>query len=409
MSTQTDMAIQLYMQSSILLSNFYGFQTVQYSEIQERSARAGFSTLPFMPPETVRATPELVSFANNYENNPAMLDFIVKKYGYKTIVKYYIRTGLRAAQLICRNHLLNLEERNQYLDFLRKEFGVAYTLASGILEATHANRTLLNAVAISRSALDGAFDVYEEYRFLNIDREAARILVEAAQNKYAEYFMKQVDLASSDSTSVAGGYTFSDAINAVAIIEYQCTREGIRHLLTRSINNSPTNIEIDLESGMVMFKSANSATPATGEFSPRTIQTPAELPPVALPLSVPARPVVVVPVPSSRGPNIATVPPPSRNVTQKEGASRKPSAVDVEIALDVLLAYVNTGTPADKSNALQNLQGLLADAAVQNAIPPDRRTNPQIETFLVRGRPELDAARQQLVILARQKQFITAR
>jgi hypothetical protein len=315
MSTQTDMAIQLYMQSSILLSNYYGFQTVRYSEIQERSARSGFSTLPFMPPETVRATPELAGLANSYENNPAMLDFIVKKYGYKILVKYYIRTGLRAAQLICRNHLLDLEERNQYLDFLRKEFGVAYTLASGILEATHANRTLLNAVAISRSALDGAFDVYEEYRFLNIDREAARILVEAAQNKYAEYFMKQVDLASSDSTSVAGGYTFSDAINALAVIEYQCTREGIRHLLTRSINNSPTNIEIDRETGTVMFKSAQSETSeGTGPNAPRT-KVVAPPPPVVVapsPVIVAPAPVVVVrpPVVGARPPVVVSTPGP---------------------------------------------------------------------------------------------------
>ena len=281
MSDQTDMAIQLFMQSTILLSNYYGFQTIRYSDIQARSVRAGFSTLPFMPPETVPATPQLVNFANIYEDNPAMLDFIVKKYGYKILVKYYIRTGLRASQLICRNYLLDLEERNQYLEFLRREFGVAYTLATGILQATHANRTLINAFAISRAALDGAVTAYEEYRFLNVDREAARTLVETAQNKYAEYFLKQVDAATPDSNLTSGGYTFSDAVNAVSVIEYQCTRSGIRYLLNRSINNSPTNMEIDGDTGTVMFKSAKIETQeATGPSARRTrkVNAPPPLP-----------------------------------------------------------------------------------------------------------------------------------
>src|SRR5262249_24451465 len=130
-SNQTDMAIKMFMQATILLSNYYGFKTIQYSEIQFRSAEAGFTTLPFMPPETIRATPELINLANSYENNPALLDFIINKYGYKAVVKYYVRTGLRASQMICRNYLLGLEEGNQYLEFLRREFGVAYTLATG--------------------------------------------------------------------------------------------------------------------------------------------------------------------------------------------------------------------------------------------------------------------------------------
>jgi hypothetical protein len=259
----TDMAIQLFMQSTLLLAHYYHFQTMEYSQIQARAARTGLSTLPFMPPETVRATPELVGLINSANTAPENLDalaaYVVNTYGYKPLVKYYIRTGLRASQLICRNYLLRLEENNRYLEFLRKEFGVAYSLATGVLLAADANGTLTNAFAISRTFVDGSVTTYEEYRFLDVDREAARVLVETAQNKFAEFYFQQVDAADKDSTDAKGGYTFSDAINAVSVIEYQCTREGLHALLTSSINNTPTNMIVDKTTGTINFESAKNA------------------------------------------------------------------------------------------------------------------------------------------------------
>jgi hypothetical protein len=346
LSGQTDMAIQLFMQANILLANYYGFQTIRYSELQARSAAAGFSTLPFMPPETIRATPELVNFANTYENNAAMLDAVLKKYGgYKVLVKYYIRTGLRASQLICRNYLLGLEENNRYLEFLRKEFGIAATLASGILELTHANRTLLSTALITRSFVDSTILAYEEYRFLSIDRESARSLVEAAQNKYAEYYLAQVDNATPGSNSTTGGYTFSDAINAVSTIEYQCTREGIRHLLNRSVNNSPTNIEIDQTTGQVIFKSATDTDPATGKFAPptRDNKAPPPLPPAPPP---PPPPVVVVPAPApppvvlAPAPAVVAPAPAVADSTGTSQANRKPCADAPDEAARRLLDFI---------------------------------------------------------------------
>lgn len=281
MSGETDMAIQLFMQATILLSNYYGYATIKYSEIQARSSRSGFQTLPFMPPETVRATPELVNFFNTYESNPTELEFRLKKYGgYKVLVKYYIRTGLRAAQSICRNYLLSLEERNQYLEFLQKEIGVAAALSTGVLTLVNANDTLAKAFLIGRTGVDGAIDAYQDYRFLSVDREAARTLVETAQNKLAEYYLIQVDAASPGSNLMTGGYTFSDALHAVSMIEYQCTRSGIRQLITRSINNSPSNLMVDQLTGTLLFKSTKDKT--IGDDEPpidKKVVAPPPLPP----------------------------------------------------------------------------------------------------------------------------------
>jgi hypothetical protein len=291
MSAETDMSIQLFMQATILLSNFYGYETIKYSEIRARSAEFGFSTLPFMPPETVRATPRLVNFFNTYENNAAGLADLLRKYGgYKVLVKYYIRTGLRASQAICRNYMLNLEERNQYLEFLQKEISVAATVSTAVLLLVNANKTLTESFLIARTGLDGAIDAYQDFRYLNIDRDAARTLVETAQNKLAEYYLKKVELASPESISVAGGYTYSDALNAVSVIEYQCTRSGIRSLLNRTINNSPSNLAIDLETGAVIFRSNElnrESPPQIDPASNKLVRTP---PIVAAPTRPAARP-----------------------------------------------------------------------------------------------------------------------
>jgi hypothetical protein len=307
-NSASDMSIQLFMQATILLSNYYGYSTIRYADIQERAAQSGLQLLPFMPPETVRATPQLVGFFNTYQNNPAELERALRTYGgYKALVKYYIRTGLRASQSLCRGYLLDLEERSAYLEFLQKEIGVVAALSTSILALVNANATLSQAFLIGRAGLDAGIDVYQEFRFLNVDREAARAVIEAAQNALAEHYLRQVDSASVQSNSVTGGYTFSDALHAVSMIEYQCTRSGIRSLLTRSINNTPTNIMVDPVTGTFVFRSTRQGGVTMSPAGPPRIDAP---PPIVVPGSgaavapvvVRERPVVVA-APTGPGPD----------------------------------------------------------------------------------------------------------
>src|SRR4029079_7602542 len=81
MTSDSDMTIQLFMQATILLANYYGYNTIRYSEIRERASRSGLSMIPFMPPETVSATPELVRFFNTYENNGPALESVLRSNG----------------------------------------------------------------------------------------------------------------------------------------------------------------------------------------------------------------------------------------------------------------------------------------------------------------------------------------
>lgn len=280
MSSDTDIAIQLFIQASIIMLQSYGFETVSYDQLQFRLERAGLQTIPFMPPESIRATPNLINVRKGSFEGPALIQYLNRSGAQKDIVKYYIRTGLRASQLICRNHLTGLDESNQYLEFVKREIGVASTFASGILALVNANGTLAKSFLIAVTGVNDGMEAFQEYRFLTIDRDAARVLVETAQNKLAEYAMNQIDLTYDPAAlsekkitlnSTSGGYAFSDAIAAVSTIENQCSREGIRYLLNRSINNTPSNMDIDTATGTIMFKSAQTQKEGTG---PKATTTP---------------------------------------------------------------------------------------------------------------------------------------
>ena len=271
MSSDTDMTVQLFMQSTILLANYYGYDNIRYADIRERARRSNVKMIDFVIPEAIRATPALSNFTNRYEDNPAELTEALRRIGgYKNLVKYYIRTGLRASQSLCRTYMLEIEEKNDFLEFLQREIGVAYALSTAVLALAHANTTLTTSFMIARTGIDGGIDAFQEYRYLKIDRDAARAVVEAAQNQLAQYFLEQVDKTAENQNRVTGGYTFSDALHAVSTIEYQCTRSGIRNLLSRSINNSPSNLIVDQETGNITFRTAVNApvNPGDGDRPP---------------------------------------------------------------------------------------------------------------------------------------------
>jgi hypothetical protein len=265
-ANETDMAIQLFMQATILMAKYYGFDTIEYGEIAERSQRAGFQTIPFMAPVTSRATPPFVTASLKqrvYDHSTLTGDGESKKFrewvgtmgGYPVLLRYYVTTGWRAAQIVCRNYLLDLDERNQYFEFLQKELGISFGLSSTILALASANGTLRSALAISQTAVNDGINAYQDYRFLPIvDREAARELVEAAQNQYAMDFLKNIggstngNIVPSPNIVPAGDssyFLFSDAIHVMNTIEYQCTRSGVRNLVAIALRGATPKLKVD--------------------------------------------------------------------------------------------------------------------------------------------------------------------
>jgi hypothetical protein len=266
----TDMAIQLFMQATILLGRYYDFDTLKYEELTDRSVRHGYEVLPFMPPISRRATPRFVR--NELPSNKGFgVDLVGDDFrkwantkgngGQKMLVTYYISTGWRAAQLVCRNYMIGLEERNAYLEFLQKEFNIGAGLANASLIAAGANVTL-RAIGIATQLVGNeTIDAYQAYRFLDIDRDAARTLVESAQNLIAD---KYLDAVSKMGDVQSGRYFFpadpgfSEAVQAVSLIEYQCTRSGIRGLISKAgvaaAGKKGAVMGFDIATGQIEFK-----------------------------------------------------------------------------------------------------------------------------------------------------------
>jgi hypothetical protein len=271
----TDMAIQLFMQATIMLGRYYGFTTLNYEELRDRSVRHGYEVIPFMPPISRRATPPFAqqSLRFSIPEGEEFIKWLVAYYGsadpHRALITYYVQTGWRAAQIVCRNYLIGLEERNAYLEFLQREFNFGASLANASLIAAGANVTLRAIGIATQLAGNEAVDAYQSYRFLDIDRDAARTLVEAAQNLYAQDFIGRVAalktlpgpkkpniLFEVASPATPQFVLFSDAIQALNTIEYQCTRSGIRGLLSKAAHGASkaTKMSIDPTTNALVFE-----------------------------------------------------------------------------------------------------------------------------------------------------------
>ncbi len=300
LADETSMSIQLFMQATILMGRYFGFNRLDYERVREQSEKAGFTSLPFMPPETIPATPPLrtstlrpwIPRAGDDRADVSLVSYqklVHDRIGYNNLVKYYISTGLRAAQMICRNHLQGLEERNRYLDFLQAQFGVFGTLSEGVLNAVDANGTLRSAMFVGRTFVTSSMNEYEKYRYLTVPYEEARVVVETAQNLLADHYYRKVDgqlpnLSQSRRTIYRSPFTFADALHAVSVIESQCTRAGIQRLMTKAFYATPTNMVVDPGTGAIIF---NSNTQAGNDQKAAPLQTsgnpgrPGEKPPAA--------------------------------------------------------------------------------------------------------------------------------
>lgn len=253
----TDISIQLFMQATILLARYYGFDTIDYELVRDKSVRHGYSVLPFMPPVSGRATPPFAQATLGSEQGFHIsltgADFRAWANsigGQSALVNYYVNTGWRAAQMVCRNYMLGIEEKNGFLEFLQKEFNIGTGLAGSILALAGANGTATASVLAGASAVNLALDEYQDYRFMTIvDRDAARALVETAQNLYAARFLASWSAANKGkgipnaSPQGLGFFPtdaayFSEAVHVLNLIEYQCTRPGIRALLNKAARNT---------------------------------------------------------------------------------------------------------------------------------------------------------------------------
>jgi hypothetical protein len=98
-------------------------------------------------------------------------------------------------------------------------------------------------------------DAYQSFKFLAPEIETVLPLVEAAQVAMRDYFVGEGRPA-----------TFAGALNAVSKIEYQCSRSGIRSILTKTLVQSKPQYTVI--GGVLYAHEAENTVPKTPKETP---------------------------------------------------------------------------------------------------------------------------------------------
>jgi hypothetical protein len=168
---------------------------------------------------------------------------------------YFIRAGHHASQIVCRNYLSGLRDRNEYFEFLQQEFKVATNLTGMLLTLTNTAEQSKDIFTQVVGAANLGADAYQSFKFLAPEIETILPLVEAAQVAMRDYFVGPGRPA-----------TFAGALNAVSKIEYQCSRSGIRAILTKTlVQSKPQYTVVD---GVLYAHEAEKTPPTTPTEKP---------------------------------------------------------------------------------------------------------------------------------------------
>jgi len=208
----SDIAVKEFLFAGQQLATFYGLE-LEYK----------YAPTPRLPPEplgiTVRAA---IPYNYTLTRSSDYAEWARDRFAAR---EWFIRSGHHASQIICRNYLSGLRDRNEYFEFLQKEFNTATSLAQILLTLTSVSEKAKDIFTqVVNSANLGA-DAYQSFKFLTPEIETILPLVEAAQVAMRDYYLSKEGLPA----------TFAGALNAVSKIEYQCTRSGIRSILNKTL------------------------------------------------------------------------------------------------------------------------------------------------------------------------------
>ncbi len=234
---QANVAIQEFLAASVVLARVYHLTlTVRDADPQLASSLSNASADLFGYRLRVDVPYEVRLVGGDLDRRADLL----KETG---AVQYYIRTGAHASMILCRNYLSGLRDRNEYFEFLQQELKIAGGLTNLTLGLLEANNTLHAGFKAAQDALHSGLDTYQTFRYLTPDIETILPVVETAQVRLGEYFVKNPPK------------TFAGAIDAVSRIEYQCSRSGVRGILNKALVQAVPNF--DVKAGGILV-----ATPA---------------------------------------------------------------------------------------------------------------------------------------------------
>jgi hypothetical protein len=234
----SDVAVQEFLYAGQELAYRYGLD-LKMTNVPPPPTKANLQVLGISAKSVIPYTFELA-------RSP---DFLGGKDHYQ-VRDYFIRAGHHASQIVCRNYLSGLRDRNEYFEFLQQEFKVVTNLTGMLLTLTNTAEQSKDIFTQVVGAANLGADAYQSFKFLAPEIETILPLVEAAQVAMRDYFVGKGRPA-----------TFAGALNAVSKIEYQCSRSGIRAILTKTlVQSKPQYTVID---GVLYAHEAETTPPKT--------------------------------------------------------------------------------------------------------------------------------------------------
>jgi hypothetical protein len=142
-----------------------------------------------------------------------------------SIIREYILNGLHLSQLLCRNYLSGLSDKNSAFTAIKKEFNIAGGLAQLTMAAAKASARSIAYFGAVEAFINASLENFGEFEYLTPDQSTLQDLVFKAQTALGTYY----------TATVTTPETLVGAIDAVHRIDSQCTRPGLRHLINRSL------------------------------------------------------------------------------------------------------------------------------------------------------------------------------
>lgn len=152
----------------------------------------------------------------------------------------FIVTGTATAFMLCQDYIGGLADRTDYLEYLRRQFGFAGTLANTAFVIWNASSTARSLLGAANSFVNSSFDNYEQYKFFKPTDEAVLDVAKQAQTQLREYYLKPLNRP----------VNFADALWAMHNIEHQCTHAGIKALIDKTVANAT----LEVSEGIVRVK-----------------------------------------------------------------------------------------------------------------------------------------------------------
>jgi hypothetical protein len=230
---QVALAVASYVQATTALAESVGFSVAVQPAIPSLKQGLTARAAPASP-----MTVSLTSPQDNSATSPSRPPVAALNPG---AVAIFLKTGKAAASMLCQEYIANLSDRAELLNYLKKEYGFAGTLATTAFEIFKASNTALNTFNAANSFINSSVDAYADYRYFRISDE---VLLQVALRAQSALLSKYIEPKGALTPT-----TLAEALAAMHNIEHQCSHAGLRALINQSVSSS--SIDVDGSGGVV--------------------------------------------------------------------------------------------------------------------------------------------------------------